>query len=73
MYILNQKDFETIYSENSKIYVRCNNELYTLKNRLYELENILNKKSFIRISSNGYGLSIFYSICKSQYRIINFE
>lgn len=52
MYILNQKDIETIYSENSKIYVRCNNELYTLKNRLYELENMLNKKSFIRISNS---------------------
>ncbi len=52
MYILNQKDIETIYSENSKIYVRCNNELYTIKNRLYELENMLNKKSFIRISNS---------------------
>ena len=52
MYILNQDDIETIYSENNKIYVRCNNELYTIKNRLYELENILNKKSFIRISNS---------------------
>ena len=52
MYILNQKDIETIYAENNKIYTRCNNELYTLKNRLYELENILNKKSFIRISNS---------------------
>ena len=52
MYILNQKDIETIYSENSKIYVRCNNELYTIKKRLYELENMLNKKSFIRISNS---------------------
>lgn len=52
MYILNQKDIETIYAENNKIYTRCNNELYTLKNRLYKLENILNKKSFIRISNS---------------------
>ena len=52
MYILQQKDIESIYSENSKIFVRCNNELYTIKNRLYELEKLLNKKSFIRISNS---------------------
>ncbi len=52
MYILNQNDIETIYSENGKIYVKCNNEIYTSKNRLYELDNILNKKSFIRISNS---------------------
>lgn len=52
MYILNQNDIETIYSENSKIYLRCENELYTIKNRLYELESILSKKSFIRISNS---------------------
>ena len=52
MYILQQKDIESIYSENSKVFVRCNNELYTIKNRLYELENLLNKKSFIRISNS---------------------
>lgn len=52
VYLLNQEDIETIYSENSKIYVRCNNELYTIKNRLYELENMLNNKSFIRISNS---------------------
>ena len=52
IYILNQDDIETIYSENGKILARCNNELYTLKNRLYELEAILNKKIFTRISNS---------------------
>ena len=52
MYILNQKDIETIYSESGKIYVRYNNELYTLKNRLYELESLLDKKIFTRISNS---------------------
>ena len=52
MYILKQEDIETIYSENGKILARCNNELYTLKNRLYELESILNKKVFTRISNS---------------------
>lgn len=52
MYLLNQKDIESIYSENSKIYVRCEDEIYIVKNRLYELENFLDKKSFIRISNS---------------------
>ena len=52
MYILHQKDIESIYSENGKIYVRCEKEIYTIKNRLYELENLLNKRKFIRISNS---------------------
>lgn len=52
IYILNQKDIDTIYSENGKVLVRYNNELYILKNRLYELENILDKKIFSRISNS---------------------
>lgn len=52
MYILSQKDIETIYSENGKIFVRCNNELYTIKTRLYELESFLDKKIFARISNS---------------------
>lgn len=52
MYILNQSEIETIYSENGKIYIRCNQELYTTKNRLYELESLLDKKIFLRISNS---------------------
>ena len=52
IYILNQKDIETIYSENGKVLARCNNELYTLKHRLYELEDLLDKKIFTRISNS---------------------
>ncbi len=52
MYILHQKDIESIYSENGKIYVRCEKEIYTIKNRLYELENLLNKRKFFRISNS---------------------
>ena len=52
MYILNQKDIESIYSENGKIFVRCSNKLYTTKNRLYELESLLDKKIFVRISNS---------------------
>lgn len=52
LYILNQNEIETIYSENGKIYIRCNKELYTIKNRLYELETLLDKKIFLRISNS---------------------
>ena len=36
LYILNQDEIETIYSQNGKVYVRYNQELYTVKKRLYE-------------------------------------
>lgn len=49
LYILNQNEIESIYSENGKVYVRCSNEIYSTKNRLYEIENLLDNNSFIRI------------------------
>lgn len=52
MYILHQNEIETIYSESGKIYVRCNNEIYNIKNILYELEALLDKKIFVRISNS---------------------
>lgn len=52
MYILNQNEIETIYSEGGKIYIRCHQSLYTIKNRLYELETFLDKKMFVRISNS---------------------
>ena len=53
IYILNPKeDIEAIYSEKGKVLARCNKEIYTLKNRLYELETILDKKIFTRISNS---------------------
>ena len=41
LYILGQNEIESIYSENGKVYVRCSNEIYSTKNRLYEIENLL--------------------------------
>lgn len=52
MHILNQYEIESIYSENGKVYVRCNDNLYTVKNRLYELESLLDDTMFIRISNS---------------------
>lgn len=52
MYIFRQEDIEDIYSEEGKVYARVENEIYVLKNRLYELETILDKKMFLRISNS---------------------
>ena len=51
MYILHQNEIETIYSENGKIFIRCNNSIYNIKSRLYELELLLDKM-FLRISNS---------------------
>ena len=50
MYLLNEKDIESIYAEDGKVYARYNNVKYLLKSRLYEIENVIDKKIFIRIS-----------------------
>lgn len=53
MYLLSLEEIETIYSSNNKIYVRDkNNELYTIKQKLYELEELLKNTSFVRISNS---------------------
>ena len=52
MYILHQNEIETIYSEHGKIFIRCNNSIYNIKSRLYELELLLDKKMFLRISNS---------------------
>lgn len=54
LYILNQNEIETIYSENGRICIRCNNEIFTTKNRLYELETLLDRKLFLRISNSEF-------------------
>ena len=53
MYLLPLEDIETIYSSNNIIYVRTKqNELYTAKQKLYELEELLKNTSFVRISNS---------------------
>lgn len=52
MYILRQEQIETIYSERGNIYARSNNEIYIIKSRLYQIETMLNKKIFVRISNS---------------------
>ncbi len=54
IYILDFKEIESIYSRQGKIFIRKDNEEYITKNRLYELEEMLQKnyKNFIRISNS---------------------
>ncbi len=50
--VLDENKIIRLYSENSKIIIVCKDKTYTSKSRLYELENRLNKKKFVRISKS---------------------
>ena len=72
--ILEQKDIFKIYSSNGKIFSTTENGEYTLKLRLYELEERLDKKTFVRISNGeiinlkkvkSFDLSFSGTICVS--------
>lgn len=52
LYILEQKNIESIYSESGQTYLRCNNDVFLIKKRLYELELLLDNKIFLRISNS---------------------
>ena len=53
MYILEIDKIETIYALNNKVYVRTiNDELYTTKEKLYQLEELLKLTTFVRISNS---------------------
>lgn len=49
--ILDQKDISRVYALNKKIYAERGNLEYQMKQRLYELEDVLDK-SFVRISNS---------------------
>lgn len=51
-YFLKENDIEAIFSEDGKVYVKTKDNKYLTKKRLYEYENILPKKTFIRISNS---------------------
>ena len=50
--ILKLEDIYSIYSENGKVYAKTNDNIYNLKHRIYELEESLRNKGFIRISNS---------------------
>lgn len=70
--ILNQSQVLRIYSENGKTMAECENGLFTIRLRLYELEEKLKGLKFVRISNSeiinldkvkGFDLSFSGTIC----------
>ena len=52
IFILEENKIESIYSEDKKVFARTeSNEIFEIKKRIYELENILSEK-FVRISNS---------------------
>lgn len=49
---LDPKDICRIYSGDKKVFAETAEGTYTLKNRIYELENILDSRVFMRISNS---------------------
>lgn len=52
IYILNLDDIYSFYSEGGKVYAKTNDNVFLIKYRLYELEEMLLSKKFIRISNS---------------------
>lgn len=50
--ILHQEKIIRIFSSNQKVYAQTENGEYVVRLRLYELEERLNKKIFVRISNS---------------------
>ncbi len=50
--ILNPSDIFRVYAERGKVFAETENNSYEIKFRLYELEEKLNAKDFIRISKS---------------------
>ncbi len=50
--ILDQKDIYRIYAEGGHVYAETENGTYSLRQRLYEMEERLRRFSFVRISNS---------------------
>ena len=51
-YFLKEDDIESVYANDGKVIVRTKTQEFQSKSRLYEIEEILSKKNFIRISNS---------------------
>lgn len=72
--IIDHADIIRIFASNGKVYAKTQKDEYVLRQRLYELENRLNKEHFIRISNSeiinlkkvrNFDLSFVGTICVS--------
>lgn len=51
-YILEFEQIERIYSSNGKVYIKIEKDEYTSKSKIYELEEKIKNKNFMRISNS---------------------
>lgn len=51
-YILEFDQIERIYSSNGKVYIKTEKDEYTSKSKIYELEEKIKTKNFMRISNS---------------------
>ena len=52
VFILQMKDIWSFYIENNKVYAKTKDKKFIVKYRIYELEEMLENTSFIRISNS---------------------
>lgn len=50
IHILRQADILRVYAEDARVFCQTEAALYTLRSRLYEMEEILDPECFVRIS-----------------------
>lgn len=50
--IINPSETIRIYAENKKVYAQTDIGIFLIKQRLYQLEDILDKRKFVRISNS---------------------
>lgn len=51
-YFIKEDDIESVYSSDGKVIIKTKTQEYQSKNRLYEIEELLTKSKFIRISNS---------------------
>ena len=62
IFILEENKIESIYSEDKKVFARTeSNEIFEMKKRIYELENILSEK-FVRISNSIFNFFLLFPL-----------
>lgn len=50
--VLDQEEIFHLFTENGKVLARTNDGVYSLRTRMYELEERLDKNNFVRISNS---------------------
>lgn len=51
-YLVKTSDIVRVYAANQKVYIQTEQGEFVVKYRLYELENLLDRKQFLRISNS---------------------